>query len=304
MSTRTLLNLGLALLAVALVLVVVYQPGLEPDTAPRPIVTGLDPETVASISVTRPAHGPITLTRHDNHWYLFSGKQELPAAEFQVRALLRLLQATSTVEYPAASVDPAALGLQPPQATLDIDGTQIVFGTTDPLEDRRYVQVADRVYLIEDQYQHLLSAEYWSFIDRRLLAEGSSIIGLELPDMALHYSDADGWRVAPDAGTAGADELRQLVANWETATALYISADDGAATDESVHIQLRDRESALEFRVVSRTPGLILARPDWGIRYHLTGDLADGLFALPVTEAEPDTGQELEPEQDMPLEME
>ncbi|MGD2112465.1 MAG: DUF4340 domain-containing protein [Gammaproteobacteria bacterium] len=293
MSTRTLLNLGLALLAVVLVLVVVYQPGLEPEPAPYPIVTGLDPQTVTRISVTRTAHGPITLSRHDDHWSLLSGERELPAAEFQVRALLRLLQATSTVAYPADDVNPAAVGLKPPQATLDIDGTQIIFGTTDPLEDRRYVQVADRIYLVEDQYQHLVTAESGNFIDRRLLAQGGSITGLELPDKTLRYTDTDGWQLEPDPGTAGADDLQQLVANWENATALYVSAADAdAAAEETVHIQLREQEAPLEFRVISRTPDLILARPDWGIRYHLAGGLEESLFSLPAPETAPDSEQD------------
>jgi hypothetical protein len=293
MSTRTLLNLGLALLIAALVLVAVYQPGLEPEALPQPIMTGIDPQGVSEITITRTARDPVRLSRHDGRWYLDGEAQRLPAAEFQVRALLRLLQATSNVTYAAGDVDLAALGLQPPQATLAVDGTEIRFGTTDALQDRRYVQLGKQIYLIEDQYQHLLGAEAWSFVERRLLPQGSTISGLELPEYTLQYSDTGGWRIEPDPGDISADDLQQWIVNWENATALHVSAGEDEETGEPVRIHLRGVEMPLEFRLISRSPDLVLARPEWGIRYHLATSLADSLFSPP--EPKPEAGSDTEP---------
>ncbi|MDH3900119.1 MAG: DUF4340 domain-containing protein, partial [Gammaproteobacteria bacterium] len=175
MSTRTLLNLGLAALVLALVLVVVYRPGLGPGAVPQAIITGLARGEVVSITVTRESPEQLTFTKQAGRWYLFTGERELPAAEFQVNALLRLLQATAENYYSAASLDRPQLGLEPPQATVRFNDMQVRFGATEALEGRRYVQVNDTVYLIDDQYQHLITAEPTNFIARTLLAERGAI---------------------------------------------------------------------------------------------------------------------------------
>ena len=49
MGSRALLNLGLAALAAVLVRVVIYKPGIEPDPAPQPLTTALDPADAVSL---------------------------------------------------------------------------------------------------------------------------------------------------------------------------------------------------------------------------------------------------------------
>ena len=51
MTSRSLLNLGLAMLAIALVLVVIYRPGIEPDPVPQRMTSALDPAAATSIRV-------------------------------------------------------------------------------------------------------------------------------------------------------------------------------------------------------------------------------------------------------------
>jgi len=41
--------------------------------------------------------------------------------------------------------------------------------------------------------------------------------------------------------------------------------------------------------IITHTPELILARPELGIQYHLQGDMAQTLLALPVDKQETDT---------------
>jgi hypothetical protein len=220
MSTRTLLNLVLLLAALALALVAYFKPGVKPVEAPRPITTRLAPESAGSITVERLNRDPLTFSKRDGRWFLLADKRELPAADFQVRALLRLLEATATRQYPAGSLDLASLGLEPPQARVTMDDIDFRFGTTDALENRRYVQVADTVYLVDDQYQHLLNADWPNFVSRQMLEGRGAITRLELPNMTLTYSDDGYWRLDPEREGVGADALQTLVENWQNATAL------------------------------------------------------------------------------------
>jgi hypothetical protein len=42
-------------------------------------------------------------------------------------------------------------------------------------------------------------------------------------------------------------------------------------------------------QVLSHAPDLVLARADWGIKYHLASGLEGSLFALPKTDTESET---------------
>jgi len=281
MTSRSLLNLGLAMLAIALVLVVIYRPGIEPDPVPQRMTSALDPAAATSITVRRDLRPPLTLTRQADDWYVFTGEREVPAAGFQVNALLRLLTTATGQHYAADTLDPAALGLEPPQATVSIDDLEFRFGATGALENRRYVQHGDTVYLVDDQYQHLVNADWASFVNRRLIGNRDGITRLELPGMTLDRTAAGSWQVEPAQETATAEALQILVDNWQQAQALYVRAYAGDDSGETVTIHTRDSEQAVELRIISHAPDLVIARPDWGIQYHLTTGLEDSLFNLP-----------------------
>jgi hypothetical protein len=287
MSTRTLLNLVLLLAAIGLALLAYFKPGVKPAETPRPITTGLAPEAAGSITVERLNRDPLTFGKRDGRWFLLADTRELPAADFQVRALLRLLEATATRHYPAASLDLASLGLEPPQARVLLDGVEFRFGATDALENQRYVQAGETVYLVDDQYQHLLNADWTNFLSRQLLEGRGAITRLELPDMTLDYADDGRWRLDPEREGVSADALQTLVDAWQNAAALLARRYEDGATGETVTVHTRDSDEPLVLRIVSRTPDLVLARPDWGIQYQLPGSEADSLFTLPPPAPEP-----------------
>ncbi len=286
MTARALLNLGLAALGLALVLVVIYRPGLEPEAVPQPIITSLSPDAVVSITVTRESREQLTFTRHDKRWYVFTGTHELPAAEFQINALLRVLETTADTRYPAESLDLAQFGLEPPQATVTFNEQEFRFGTTEALQRRRYLQLADSVYLVADKYQHLVSAEPYNFVARKLLAGRGAISRLELPGMTLSQPAGMHWQLDPASDKASADALQQLVNRWQNASALYVTGYDGAETTEQVTIHTTGQAEPLVLQVVSNAPNLVLANADRGIRYHLAPGLEGSLFTLPEPEEE------------------
>jgi hypothetical protein len=291
MSTRTLLNLVLLLAVLGLALLAWFRPGLKPAETPQPIVSGLAPEQVERISVERLSREPLAILKHDRHWFLPVNNRELPAAEFQVSALLRLLEARSTRRYPAASLDLGSLGLDPPQARVTMNDTEFRFGTTETLNKRRYVQVGDNVYLIDDQYQHLLHADWSNFVSRELLEGRGAITRIELPGMTLTYTKEGHWRIEPEQSDVSADAVQTLIENWQNATALFTQRYAGGPNDvqegETVTIHTRDSDQPLVLRIVSRSPDMVLARPEWGIQYQLPGSEADRLFTLPHPASEP-----------------
>ncbi len=283
MSKRNLLNLLLLFIGAGLVLLIVYQPGTAPDDEHTPL-TDIDPAGIHTILIERERYPPIAIKKQSGQWQL-TGDPIIPAAEFQVSALTRILQANSAQRYAPDTLDLAALGLNPPRATLTLNETRILIGDTDALEGKRYILVNDLVYLVADQYQHLANAEWTSFVSRQLLTGQGKITRLTVPGLSLSQVD-NKWQLTPNTIKASADSLQILVDGWQNATALYISRYKPSDVTETVAIEFGDAAPSITFQVISHAPDLILARPELGIQYHLTGGYESRLFQLPeISEA-------------------
>ncbi len=280
MATRGLLNLVLVVLALVMGLIIYYEPGLEPADAPQPLTTLLAADNVIGIHIERVKYDPVSFIKRNGRWYLVTEQQELPASTFQLQALLRLLETSSSSQYAADTVDLAALGLDPPQATVTIDDLAILFGNTAPLDGKRYLQIDATVHLIEDRYQHLINAGWTNFVERKLLPADKSISRLQLPGMTLTLTDKDQWQLSPDKPGVSADAIQQLLDHWNKVSALYARRYDGRTSDETITVEFSDSAETLTFMVIAHSPELVLARPDWGIQYHLTSAVEETLLTL------------------------
>jgi len=280
MATRGLLNLVLVVLALVMGLIIYFEPGLEPADIPQPLTTLLVADDAIGIHIERVKYDPVSFIKRNGRWYLVTEQQELPASTFQLQALLRLLETSSTSQYAADTVDLAALGLDPPQATVTIDDVAILFGNTAPLDGKRYLQIDATVHLIEDRYQHLINAGWTNFVERKLLPADKSIRMLRLPDMTLTLSDKDQWQLSPNKPGVSADAIQQLLDHWDKVSALYARRYDGRTSDEIITLEFSDSPEPLTFMVIAHSPELVLARPGWGIQYHLSSDVEETLLTL------------------------
>lgn len=287
MSSRTLLNLALAVITLVLGLLVYFRPGLAPEPVPQPLMASADTAAISHIQVERLAREPLAFHKRDQRWYLLTADHALPAAEFQLRTLLQLPRAVPVASYPANTLQLGELGLQPAQARVTAGTMTLLLGTTEPLEKRRYVLLADSVHLLEDRYQHLINADWSNFIERKLLPSDRHVSRLQLPDLELVLSDANEWQLTPARSDIGDAAVQQLLDNWNNATALYARRYDSNSTVlGTVRVAFADSSSPLSFSVLSHSPELVLARPDWGIQYHLRSDQVAGLFSLGQADAE------------------
>ena len=283
MNARNLLNLALLVLACTLVALILLRPGLQESGPGQPLTT-IDAQTVRSISLLRASAEPLVFRKFIDDWRI-DGSPALPADDFQVHTVLALLDAASVRSYPDDELhDLTALGLDPPQASVRFDDTLIDIGNTDALENLRYVRIGDTVHLVQDRFQHLLNAGFGNFVQRALLPDHSAITRLELPGFSLEQTDGVHWDLQPERPEISADTIDALVAAWARTSALYVRRmQDGAGTAEAADTILVTQGDTrpVEFRILTRSPDLILARPEWHIQYHLPAESAVELLTLP-----------------------
>jgi hypothetical protein len=287
MKKQNLLNIGLLALIGVLVFFTVYEPGIKKPTE-TPTLLQLDKGEVKEITIIRDGQQEIELVRQDNdHWDMLAPIQHA-ADQFRIDSLLRITTLKSLGSF---STDPdklAAYQLDKPRVTLILNHqTRIAFGSSTPLDQRRYVMVNGQVHLITDTLYYHLIGSFPTFLRKQLLDEGSSIEALTLPDLKLNWQE-ERWQLDPKPESFSADQVTRLIDQWKFASALDIKPYD-KKPGEKITITLSGQEQPLELLLTAQKPDLILARPELGIQYHLDAASAERLLKLPPREDEKKT---------------
>jgi hypothetical protein len=264
MGTRVLLNLGLAVLVLALVLVIWLDPGREGE-APR--LTGLAAGAVTRIVIRHGGDDEIRIERGNGQWRM-SAPLQAAANEFRIEPLLRVVEATSHARFEAVAGELSRYGLDPPRAVLRADDVEIAFGDTEPIDHRRYMRVGATVHLVEDHYLHRLQAGYPAFVSNRLLPDGGRPVRVELPQFTIAQDALGRWTIEPERDVP-IDALDRLVDAWAEARAIIVDRYHGDVAQGTVRVTLEGEVQALEFLVMESEVDLVLALPGSGLVYHL-----------------------------------
>jgi type II secretory pathway component PulM len=281
MSKRNLLNLGLLLLVGVLVLLVIYEPGIEKPQEPTRLLE-LEREAVTQIRIERQGQETVALTRDGGDWNL-TEPLAIGASAFRIGSLLRITEQKSLGSFPAEPERLAGYGLEAPRVTLTLnDAVTVAFGDNTPLDQRRYVRLGDRVHLVSDTlYYHLIGA-YTTFIRQELLPEGTALAALTLPGLRVSWQ-AERWQVEPRPESFSADQVTRLIDAWKLANAVQVKPYDGKQ-GEAITIEPGGEEAPITFLLTARTPDFVLARPELGIQYQLAESSAVELLKLPTIE--------------------
>jgi len=270
------LNLGLALLVGGLaVFTVLVPPGRAPES-PRPLVSVPGPE-VQTIQVERAGKPKLLFAREPGGWVM-RAPIRAPAHPQRIRDLLALpaLPAGAVLEINAEELP--RLGLSPPLATLSLDADQFEFGSTDGLDDRRYVRYRRQVRLLPDTVYPQLTQGTDFFIDTRLLKEGLRPERIVAPHRVVWLKDG-AWLSdpMPAAGEPAADSIASA---WEVAQALTVTS--GVVEETGPRITLTFAQGiTIEFGVVQHDDHVVLLRRDLGLRYEIDVEHARALMLIP-----------------------
>ena len=94
MSKRNLLNLGLLLFIGVLVLLVIYEPGIEtPKESPSLLDT--DREAIKQIHIERQGQETVELVRNESGKWLLTAPLSIDANDFRITSLLRITEQKS-----------------------------------------------------------------------------------------------------------------------------------------------------------------------------------------------------------------
>lgn len=284
MNSRVWLNVGLLGLVLVLGLVVWYESMRPPPEAP-PALTQLKPVAVNKIEIFRRNHDHIILTGQGGQWWM-SEPVHIAANTFQVENILHVLSADSLAEFPAVGKELAAYGLAQPEVRVRFNDVEVAFGGMAPVDQRRYVLVDHTVHLITDMYALDLEADVPAFASRALVPEPRQIVALSLPDFSL-VKDEDGrWHATPESKFASADAMQAVLDAWRNAQAIRVSLYQQEPTQGEVTIKLAGQDESLRYLIVKQDKEGVLARPDVGLEFQLSGEQMDRLLGRTPKDAD------------------
>lgn len=282
MKSRLIVNLLLLMGIVVLGLVARFEPGIE-TPAETPPITALKADDVRRIHINRPVRDDLVLVRQSAQHWMLERAVPLPADDFKLRALTRLVEERASRSYASADMDLAELRLDPPVASAIFNDVAIEFGSLEPINQLRYVRVRDRVYLIPDNYLPLLEAGFSQFVRPRLFDEEARIASIRVPGLRVDH-DGNAWSVEPQQDVSS-DVLQQFFDIWQDASSISIQPADPGQSGEVVEIRLRGQAEPVELQIISRQPELVLSRPAWGIQYRM-GNRSEALLTLDAATAD------------------
>jgi len=278
MSSRNLLNLVLLGTVLALIVIIVIEPGKTPEPT-NPRLTTLKQDEINHIFIQRNTGKDIELEKINASWQMRKPYQ-LPANDFRMQSLLRLVEAESHSQNDLSKLDSKKFGLDKPRARITFNKQQtILFGNNEPLQQRRYVQTDNILHLIIDTFYYQLAARETTFIDHGLLAGKQDIVKLELPELLIEFKDGK-WQTTPKNENISADAVTDLINQWRNTQAIEMREAKKHTSKKTAKVYFKDQEQPMIFSILDSKDETTLIRNDVGLEYVITIDNLKKLLSL------------------------
>lgn len=252
------------------------QTGFQPDNR----ITELKAQDITAIGI-QSADASLQLSKVDGNWQ-FDSPIIWYANNIAVERILDIVNAQTDSRLPGGEIDLSTLGLQFPKAILKLNEKQFLFGATNNIGERRYLQIDDTVYLLKDRYLPFISQGISGLLDRRLLPRSLALQSLALAEIKINKNNSGDW--LSDNKNLSSEQAKQVINNWQKLEAKRIQPYQSRQTPKQKVLALLEQDRKIEFYILTITPELIIARPDLGLQYHFNESSYYGLLAAPKDE--------------------
>ena len=113
------------------------------------ILSNIDPNNIEKIEIQRKALDTLSFNKKEGEWYI-----DLPfkfrANPNRIESILSLLKTESYKKLKLDEVDIAQFDLRDPRVILTLNNYEFSFGTTNPIDQKRYILFGQEIYLTND----------------------------------------------------------------------------------------------------------------------------------------------------------
>ena len=280
MKNRWLLNMGIAALVGALVLLAIYKPGAKQEQQGAPL-TSLASQDIQRIRLLRPKQPQMVLEKNGEAWRL-TAPLTARANDTRVSELVQLTTTRVPTRFPVEPSELGKFGLDNPLATLFLNEAEIRFGGMHPLENQLYVWHDGQVLLIPVAALRVASAPLNDFLNAGLLEEKTKPLAFRFPTFGLKQNEQGAWMRTPEMKELASDAINRFVDEWRYARALSVAPYSGKPIKERVTITVADcdKSRVVELGVLALEPEFIVYRKDENLQYHFATDIGTRLMQI------------------------
>ena len=274
MQKRLLTNLYL-LLVVAILTTFFLLSDKQKAVDQKVLLSNIEATSISQITIQRTDKEDIVFQKQGDSWFMFSlVKTRVNIA--RINAMLHILQSRSFAQIDVKDSPLAPYQLDPASVVLRLDDHEFYFGSTDPIDERRYVLFNNTLHLINDSLFHQLRQPPIFYVSTRLVPEEETIVSIQFVDQLVTVV-GENWALSPVNSTIEDKQINSLAEAWQTGHASKVREYKPADIFKKIIVTFRTGRTA-GFDVVSTTPNLVLGRSDLGLQYHLDKNISKKLF--------------------------
>jgi hypothetical protein len=245
--------------------------------AARQALSTLRPAEVTKLRVARRGKLVIEAERRGEQWVL-TAPYAAPLDVFQIARAVTILEAKNTAHYPASGL--AKYELDPPVAEVTINGQTFAFGAINPVTREQYVLAGNAVHAVEMRHGAGLPTDASALLRKQLFAADEVPVRFGFNDFSV-ASENGKWSLTPAAGELSQDDYNRWSDAWRHATALRVEPYDQRKPQGEIHIELKDKPK-LTLGILSRSPELVLLRPDLKLQFTFVAEVGKRMLEPPV----------------------
>jgi hypothetical protein len=268
---------NLLLLLIVAILIFFFFASEEPLPGNKKItlLSNIETSTVNSITIHRNNRDRLVFRRQDGFWIMVSPIRTRAHAS-RIDAMLQLAESRSFARIEVKDETLSHYKLDPPVLGLDLGTHEFFFGTTDPLDERRYVLFNNTIHLVNDNLFYQLSQSPTFFISTRLVPEDQTIESIQFENYLLFKSQTN-WRIKPQDNNINTEQIQKLAQTWQNQEARQVLSYEAGNVEEKITIIFTSGQT-IQFDLISKAQELVLGRADLALRYHLDADMSERMF--------------------------
>jgi len=279
MNSRNLVNLSLLIFLIIAATIFINSKNTDTNSAR---LTSLELNEITDIEIYKANKRNIVfIKKTDDIWYMEKPYQ-IKAHQFRINTLLSLSQTAVKESYAIDALNLSDYALDKPRAHISFNNTDILFGKTNTINNKRYLSAENKMTLINDQTYPLVSAHASSFISLSLLDDDFKIIKIKTPKAVIQRDKDYLWQSLGDH-RLNADQIQSFLEHWKSAKAFAVHEMVNKAPLGKITIS--SKNDNVIFHITDDDPWLILSRPDLNIEYHIDKSMKNILYGITKPEA-------------------
>ena len=283
MNKRIWVNILLLIFVILLSIIILSDiDNIESQTSS---LSTLDPNTISTIEIQRKNLETLAFNKSNDKWEIISPVQ-IQANLIRIASILNILRTKSYKEIKLNDIDIAQFDLRDPKVILKLDQNNFQFGTTNPIDQKRYVLFNETIHLIDDYLFAQLMVSVYFFSENKLLPDDKKIVSIQFPDYKIYKNNGQWISTKKDDDD---EKLKNIIKTWENAIAVTVdkyqlnsgSSEEDCYSSKSCNPTISVETLSGEifsFSIEKEKPNLILGKELSGIQYKIADDDAIQMF--------------------------